>query len=297
MKRRITLIAGLLLSCPAFCQTRDSIDCSIFTVGYDYKIHTTDKDGNAVTDSLHTVLLVGSKVSQTMGYYTHKYKVLGIDAHEYYDEYQREGMAHVPTIMTDLAEKRMDVVEAVPAYYYSYSEPNDLEWTLLDDTLSISHYLCHKAQTTYGGRTWTSWYTEEVPTTAGPWKLSGLPGLIIKADEAECTFEFEMFELTQQAIAITNTQNPNATIKTKRDKFVTMRNKLFLDKRYVEDPLYYWTRTDNVSTHVEIYGSLEDYKKKNGTRINDSDITYMVNGIAVPLYIKTRTHYQPLELE
>ena len=104
-----------------------------------------------------------------------------------------------------------------------------------------------------------------------------------------------MFELTQQAIAITNTQNPNATIKTKRDKFVAMRNKLFLDKRYLEDPLYYWTASDDIGISYEIYGTFEDYKKKYGGLIYDSDLTYKVNGIAVPRYVKTRTQYQPLE--
>ena len=285
----------MLLSSAAFCQTKDSIDVTTFTVGYDFKVHTTAKDGNAMTDSLHTVLLVGSKVTKTMGYYTHKYKVLEIDAKEYYDEYQRENMAHVPTIITTLADRKMEVVEAVPAYYYQYTEPADLKWTLQDDTLTISHYLCHKAQTSYGGRTWTAWYTEDIPTTAGPWKLSGLPGLILKAGDAEGIFEFEMFELTQQAIAITNTQNPNATIKTKRDKFVTMCNKLFLDKRYLEDPLYYWTASDDIGISYEIYGTFEDYKKKYGGLIYDSDLTYKVNGIAVPRYVKTRTQYQPLE--
>ncbi len=294
MKTTIAFIAAMLLSFAAFCQTNDSIDVTTFTVGYDFKVHTTDKDGNAMTDSLHTVLLVGSKVTKTMGYYTHKYRVLGIDAKEYYDECQRECMAHVPTIFVSLADKKMDVQEDVPPYHYAYQEAEDLKWTLLDDTLTITGYPCHKAQTTYGGRTWYAYYTEDIPTTAGPWKLKGLPGLIVKTEDAENTFCFEMFELTQQAIAITNPVV--ATInKTKRDKFVTMRNKLFLDKRYMDDPLYYWTESDGIGISYEIYGTYEDYKKKYGGLIYDSDLTYKVNGIAVPRYVKTRTQYQPLE--
>ena len=294
MKRTTTLIAGLLLSSAAFCQNRDSIDVTMFTVGYDYKVHTTDRDGNAVTDSLRTVLLVGHKVTKTMGYYTDWVDRLGEMRDEYYLK-QREMMAHVPMVFVRQEDKKMEVQEDVPVHHYTYTEPAKLGWTLIEDTLTISGYPCHKAQATYGGRTWTAWYTEDIPTTAGPWKLSGLPGLILKAGDAEGIFEFEMFELTQQAIAITNTQNPNATIKTKRDKFVTMRNKLFLDKRYLEDPLYYWTASDDIAISHEIYGTFEDYKKKYGGLIYDSDLTYKVNGIAVPRYVKTRTQYQPLE--
>lgn len=74
--RLAMMLTAMCISTYGWAQTKDSIDCTVFTVGYDYTVNTTDKDGNAVTDSLHTVLLVGSKVTKTMGYYTHKYKVL-----------------------------------------------------------------------------------------------------------------------------------------------------------------------------------------------------------------------------
>ena len=295
--RLAMMLTAMCISTYGWAQIKDSIDCTVFTVGYDYTVNTTDKDGNAVTDSLHTVLLVGSKVTKTMGYYTHKYKVLDVDKHEYYDEYQREGMAHVPTIIVSLADKTMDVKEDVPPYHYIYQETGDLKWTLLDDTLTIAGYLCHKAQTTYGGRTWYAYYTEDVPTTAGPWKFSGLPGLIVKAEDADNIFCFEMSELTKQSIAITNPAE--ATInKTKRDKFVQMRNKLFLDKRYMEDPTYYLTKEESMNGAYEIYGTIEDYKRLHGSNfILMDDVTYKVNDIAVPKYAKRRTIYQPLELK
>ena len=296
MKRIIISTLALMLMMAVQAQTKDSIDCTVFTVGYDYKVNTTDKEGNAVTDSLRTVLLVGSKVTKTMGYYTHKYKVLDIDRQEYYDEYQREGMAHVPTIFVSLADKKMDVQEDVPPYHYAYQESEELKWTLLDDTLTITGYLCHKAQTTYGGRTWYAYYTEDIPTTAGPWKLKGLPGLIVKAEDAENIFSFEMFELTQQSIAITNPVEAAIT-KTKRDKFVQMRNKVFLDKRYMEDATYYFTDAERRNGGGEFYGTIEDLKRRTGGVIRLDECTYKINGIAVPKYAKTRTHYQPLELK
>ena len=298
MKKAITLISALLMTFSASAQTKDSIDVSKFTVGYYFTTNTTDKDGNAVSDTLHTVLMVGNNVTKTMGYYTHKYRILEVDTKENYDEYQRENMAHVPTIIMSLSDKNMDVTEAVPASYYNYKEDGNLKWTLQDDTLTIANYLCHKAQTTYGGRAWYAYYSEDVPTTAGPWKLNGLPGLILKAEVGDGIFCFEMFELSQEAIAITKSME-TANINTKRDKFVQYRNKLFLDKRYMEDPLYYWTRADNDNSGYEIYGTIEDYKRKHGGNniVLVEDITYNINGIAVPRYVKTRTHYQPLELK
>ena len=295
MKKISVLISALLMTFSAMAQTNDSIDVSKFTVGYYFTTNTTDKDGNAVCDSLSTVLLIGSKMTKTMGYYTHTYKILNVDKREYYDEYQREGMAHVPTIFVSLADKNMEVHEDVPPYHYTYQESGDLQWTLLDDTLTITGYLCHKAQTTYGGRTWYAYYAEDIPSSAGPWKLHGLPGLIVKAEDAEGIFCFEMFELTQQSVAITNLVD--ATInKTKRDKFIQMRNKLFLDKRYMEDPRYYWSTTE-ISGVYEFYGTYEDLMKRTGGVILMSECTYKVNGIAVPRFEETRLYYQPLELK
>lgn len=84
MKR--TTIAFLMILCIicASAQTKDSIDVSKFTAGYYFVTNTTDKEGNAVCDTLHTVLMFGGNVTKTMGYYTHKYKILNEDKREYY---------------------------------------------------------------------------------------------------------------------------------------------------------------------------------------------------------------------
>ena len=51
-------------------------------------------------------------------------------------------------------------------------------WQLMDEVKEISGYACRKATAYYLGRDWTAWFTEEVPSQAGPWLLWGLPGLI-----------------------------------------------------------------------------------------------------------------------
>ncbi|RQE01044.1 GLPGLI family protein, partial [Prevotella intermedia] len=41
---------------------------------------------------------------------------------------------------------------------------------------------CKKATTNFRGRYWEVWYTEDIPISQGPWKLCGLPGMILKAN-------------------------------------------------------------------------------------------------------------------
>jgi GLPGLI family protein len=59
------------------------------------------------------------------------------------------------------------------------------DWQLLEGDSVVCSYPCKKAQTTFRGRTWTVWYSLDLPYSDGPWKLSGLPGLILHARDNE----------------------------------------------------------------------------------------------------------------
>ena len=57
------------------------------------------------------------------------------------------------------------------------------EWTMYEDsTITVLGMECKKATTNFRGRYWEVWYTEEIPISQGPWKLCGLPGMILKAN-------------------------------------------------------------------------------------------------------------------
>jgi len=63
-------------------------------------------------------------------------------------------------------------------------------WILLEGDSIVCDYPCKKAQTTFRGRTWTVWYTLDLPYSDGPWKFCGLPGLVLHAYESEGYFRF-----------------------------------------------------------------------------------------------------------
>ena len=72
-----------------------------------------------------------------------------------------------------------------------YTEPlTEMEWTMVEDsTANVLGYECILAESNYHGRHWKAWFTPEIPMSFGPWKLHGLPGLILKA-EADGGFSF-----------------------------------------------------------------------------------------------------------
>jgi len=57
----------------------------------------------------------------------------------------------------------------------------EIDWKLQPETKKIGNFNAHKAVGKFRGREYTAWYTLEVSLPYGPWKLQGLPGIILEA--------------------------------------------------------------------------------------------------------------------
>lgn len=75
---------------------------------------------------------------------------------------------------------------------YSYEEDRPLDWKILPETTKIGEYKVQKAETDFGGRKWTAWFTTDLPYQDGPYKFSGLPGLVVKAEDANGDYSFDL---------------------------------------------------------------------------------------------------------
>lgn len=81
-------------------------------------------------------------------------------------------------------------------YYYSESLPQ-MDWKLLDCDSTVCDYLCQKAEVQFRGKSWIVWYTLDIPYSDGPWKLHGLPGMILKAVDADKNYSFEAQKISR----------------------------------------------------------------------------------------------------
>lgn len=64
-----------------------------------------------------------------------------------------------------------------------YNEEPKFNWKILSEKQKIGEYNTQKATTEFGGRKWTAWFSSDIPFQDGPYKFSGLPGLIVKIED------------------------------------------------------------------------------------------------------------------
>ncbi len=93
-------------------------------------------------------------------------------------------------------EQKLYIVERLINNYVTTESLPVLSWKILKDTADFSGIRCQKATTRFGGREWTAWFAPDMPFVSGPWKLNGLPGLIMEAYDAtrDVQFLFSGFE-------------------------------------------------------------------------------------------------------
>lgn len=126
-----------------------------------------------------------------------------------------------PTMKVNFSERMLNSV-------FGYNEEPKFNWKIENEKKKIGEYEAQKATTEFGGRKWTAWFTESIPFPDGPYKFSGLPGLIVKIEDADKNFswvltankplkEFEELSYSEKLSAQFGARNDVTIIN--RDKF------------------------------------------------------------------------------
>lgn len=87
-------------------------------------------------------------------------------------------------------------IAAYEAYVSSEALPK-LDWNIFPEIKKVGRFTCQMATTEFRGREYTAWFTTDIPISDGPWKFSGLPGMIleISSDDGQYAFLYKSVEM------------------------------------------------------------------------------------------------------
>ena len=278
MQKILVIMMALALTTAAQAQV-ETVDTAQFVAVYDYECRTQHDEAAPVTDRMQVVVQVGRTVTKSMPY----------SAYPVYDNESKpdvaagfqEALMHMPTVWMGLPTGQTTVREFIfPHEYEGYEPTPDITWTRTDETLNVSGYLCQQAMATFRGLEWHVWYTEEIPSSAGPWRLRGLPGLIVKAESEVHTFC--LAKLRMEASPITAPEQTPEVHRMKYAKLLKHKNDIYGNREYAKNPMYYVPNPQGSITDMSVL-------KRNGQQL------VFANG-GHPLLTKAHV-YQPLELK
>ncbi len=71
-------------------------------------------------------------------------------------------------------------------------------WEIQDSTMNILGVNCIMAVADFRGRKWIAWFAPDIPLPEGPWKLIGLPGVVLQAYDTKRHYTYEAVEIDTQ---------------------------------------------------------------------------------------------------
>lgn len=103
--------------------------------------------------------------------------------------------------------------EPCPRYSKSHCVIKDtfmtIVWTIHTDQKSVGTYSCNRATGHFRGRDYEVWFAPEIPVPTGPFKLGGLPGLILEAKSTDGAVVFQFEELVLSGNMTETMQKPS----------------------------------------------------------------------------------------
>ena len=187
----ILLLASLAVQAAA---REPVIDLAHMKCLYRY-VYTFDTLKNELRDDL-LILQIGKEISKCYSYYTFQCDSLrrtpdgakvwselfrrAIEKDGIYGDFPHVRMSTY--VYKNYPTGQMTITDRISSQGYRYADSLHAQtWTMGDSTREVLGYTCQQATADFRGRRWTAWFATDIPVSDGPWKLGGLPGLILEA--------------------------------------------------------------------------------------------------------------------
>ena len=71
-----------------------------------------------------------------------------------------------------------------------------MTWEITEETKKLDSLTCIKATCIFRGRNYIAWFAPDIPVPLGPWKMGGLPGLIVDLYDADENLVIQLSSLS-----------------------------------------------------------------------------------------------------
>jgi GLPGLI family protein len=115
----------------------------------------------------------------------------------------------------DIIESKAFSVEAAGVKVFSVEDKLPvIDWSVSTETRDIMGMPCQKATGSFKGRVYEAWFCNQLPFSNGPWKLGGLPGLILEASDTQKEVMFKLVSYESALTLSTVIEIPAEALKT-----------------------------------------------------------------------------------
>jgi GLPGLI family protein len=99
------------------------------------------------------------------------------------------------TIEKDYAKKTISFYDKFKNVSLVMTDNEFPKWTIENDFRKINNMNCQKAVADYKGRKWEAWFSKDFPVNDGPYKFSGLPGLVVSVKDSGNDHIFDLIQI------------------------------------------------------------------------------------------------------
>ncbi len=97
------------------------------------------------------------------------------------------------TIFKDYQDNELILAEKVFQYEFKYKQDlKTIDWKIQQETKEILDYKAQKATGSFAGRNYIAWFAPALSFSDGPYKFSGLPGLILEISDLKNQYHFSL---------------------------------------------------------------------------------------------------------
>ncbi|WP_289023644.1 GLPGLI family protein [uncultured Salegentibacter sp.] len=168
------------------------------------------------------------------------------------------------TIYKDYQDNELTLAEKVFQYELKYKQDlKQIDWEIQPENKEILGFSVQKATGDFAGRNYIAWFAPELPFSDGPYKFSGLPGLILEISDLKNHYHFSLTafqELANPVDKLLNLDNYKTVTQQELDQVRDDYNRDPIGTMQKAGIKFGWSEEDETKTRKELS---EKYKRRN----------------------------------